>query len=421
MHRHADGRTIDCVNCPGLHPREPLTVNEAPSDREAGRQPSNRETGTQYDTLTDSQANSQTRQNDVLNQIAALSAKLADAQASMLSNTTINNEVKYTKEHAFPTCGSLDANDFRIWKNKCANLIVINGYDKDGDDAEQARRKGVVLLKNALEGDLAKCCEKICSTDYKKATDFLEAVSKVVITPAKSQMAKVEFRAVTQNAGEEIPHFAQRLQSKFCLAFPSRDPEKDEEIKETFIAKLSDIHLSRTVMQHIEDFNDATLDELVQEASRHQANDLFVLRNHGKGLKEQSQAQLMSLTPQEAASQLNAMSWKGNNHSQNQSRNKGRDQPKGRKGAYEGAKTASEKRRGQDGVLRNRNGTVVKCFICERNHFKADCPKKPFKPASQGRPAPGVHNLAPNPEAGMAAPEEDSLEYLESKAFQSGN
>ena len=41
----------------------------------------------------------------------------------------------------------------------------------------------------------------------------------------------------------------------------------------------------------------------------------------------------------------------------------------------DGEKSASDKYRGKDGVLRNRKGGVVDCNSCGGNHFERDCPE----------------------------------------------
>ena len=330
-------------------------------------------------------------------------------------NTTLveTASARSAKEVAVPKHSSLAPTEFRVWERQVKEVATLNRWLDDLTAQEVAnltvddqtartkrRKRGVLYLFAALEGDLAEATAHLSSGTYDDIEEALTALSGLVITPAGAQIAEEEFRAARQDAGESLLKFAAKVRTKFHAAYPGEECDKNRDAKRQFIVNLQSRGLSRELARRCP-LESTTYTELVAQAQHIYAADLMV-QGRGQGV-------------QRDPPQVNAVAgWYSSAHG------KKPGNPRNQGKTYH---TDSEARRNQDGQLRDSKGREIQCFYCKGNHYKRDCPKLQAK----GRPkkTTGVPARRTINEIHDAYEEEDEdtreLYQLEEEVFGSGN
>ena len=300
---------------------------------------------------------------------------------------------------------------YRVWRRQATELGELNGWTDDLNAAavanltaqeatarERRRKRGVLQLFAALEGEAAHSVAHLDTRSYADINAFLAALDGLALTPAGAQLAEEEFKAARQQPEDSLLQFAARVRNKFTEAFPGENCETSRDAKRQFICSLTSKALSRELARRCP-LERTSYTELVREAQHVYAADLMIYNHHPSSKKEPN---------------VNAIG-DGSGPSKKGHRNS-RGGKQGKKG------NASSNRRGADGVLRNQKGDKILCFKCQQNHYRRDCPENKNNGNGNGhsKKKGGATGGQVNDIHADEDDEEDDLAALEEEAF-SGN
>lgn len=296
-------------------------------------------------------------------------ATLAAALNNLSVSLTQQVGTSRPKEVSVPKLASLDAGAFRVWRRQVVELGELNAWTDDLSDAEvqalsqeaadareRRRKRGVLQIFAALEGTAAESVAHLSTSDYTSQEGLLDALSDLAITPAGAQLAEEEFRAARQMPGDSLLQFAARVRNRFTEAFPNEKCETSREAKRQFVCSLLSKALSRELARRCP-LERHTYSQLVAEAQHLYAADLMIHAHH----PAKKDGAAVNALPH-GGGQATRPVW---NSKPDNSAGKGKK------------KRGGSNNRNGTGKLKNQKGEEIKCWHCQQNHYRRDCPTAP--------------------------------------------
>ena len=268
-----------------------------------------------------------------------------------------------------PKLATLAATEYRVWERQVQEVALLNRWSdtltqgevnalKPEERAARITRmkRGVLFIFAALEGDLAEATAHLSSSTYATVGEALKAIRDLVITPAGAQLAEEEFRAARQMPGDSLLQFAARVRNRFTEAFPNEKCETSREAKRQFVCSLLSKALSRELARRCP-LERHTYSQLVAEAQHLYAADLMIHAHH----PAKKDGAAVNALPH-GGGQATRPVW---NSKPDNSAGKGKK------------KRGGSNNRNGTGKLKNQKGEEIKCWHCQQNHYRRDCPTAP--------------------------------------------